>query len=53
MELTQYRPRVISINYPTANLRNISLTLLDISNLHPLASGNKLFKLALNIGLRP
>lgn len=49
MKLTQYRPRVISIDHAAVNTRNISLTLLDIANLHPLASGNKLFKLAPNI----
>ncbi len=42
-------PKVIEIHHPAAKSRGIKLSLLDISNLHPLASGNKLFKLSLNL----
>ncbi len=42
-------PDVIPVQHPSVESRNISLTMLDISNLHPLASGNKLFKLAPNV----
>jgi len=42
-------PSVIDIQSAAAASRNISLSMLDISTMHPLASGNKLFKLALNI----
>ncbi len=42
-------PTVINIPLTAAKLRGIKISLLDISSLHPLASGNKLFKLSLNL----
>ncbi|MCK5726773.1 MAG: pyridoxal-phosphate dependent enzyme [Thiotrichaceae bacterium] len=47
--LGQATPDVISIDLPLCREKKVKLCLIQTSHLHPLASGNKLFKLAANV----